>query len=146
MADYLKPLPDLDDEHTRPYWDYLKQHELRLQRCLDCGHIRFPVLPACTDCLSDRFEWAKLSGRGKLWSWVNFHHLYQPGWKNELPYNVAYVLLDEGIGIITNLVQVAQEDLAFDAPVEVYFDDVTDEVTLPKFQLARSARSGGQDR
>lgn len=138
MAEYTKLLPDLDNPHTRPYWDYVKQHDFRMQRCLECGHIRFPVTPVCTDCLSNRFEWARLSGRGKVFSWVHFYHVYQKGWQDEMPYNVAYVLLDEGIGLITNLVGVKPEEIAFDMPVEIYYDDVTDEVSLPKFQPVRS--------
>ena len=138
MAEYTKPLTDLDNEHTRPYWDCLKQHDCRLQRCSDCGHVRFPVGPVCTDCLSDRYEWARLSGRGTVWSWVRFHHLYHKGWQDELPYNVAYVLLEEGIGLITNLVDVAFEEITFEMPVEVAYDDVTDEVSLPKFQPVRA--------
>ena len=136
MTEYAKILPDLDNEYTRPYWEYLKQHEFRMQRCLNCGHIRFPVTPVCTDCLSEQFEWAKLSGRGKVWSWVQFHHRYHRGWENDIPYNVTYVLLDEGIGLITNLVHFKHEDIYFGLPVEVYYDDVTDAVTLPKFQPA----------
>jgi uncharacterized OB-fold protein len=136
MAEYTKPLPDLDNEFTKPYWDHMKNHELRLQKCLDCGHVRFPVLPICTDCLSDRFEWAELSGKGTVWSWVEFQHLYNRGWTDEIPYNVVYVLLEEGIGIISNLVEVEPEDIRFDMPVEIVFDDVTPEVTLPKFRPA----------
>jgi uncharacterized protein len=141
MAEYLKPLPDLSNEHTRPFWDYVKQHELRLQKCQDCGHIRFPATPVCTECLSDKTEWAKMSGRGTVWSWNQFFHLYNKGWQDEMPYNVAYILLEEGIGFITNLVTIKNEDIRFDMPVEVYFDDVTDEVTLPKFQPAKSVTS-----
>ncbi|MCC7368534.1 MAG: OB-fold domain-containing protein [Chloroflexi bacterium] len=138
MAEYLKPLPDLDNEITRPFWDHIKNHELRMQKCTDCGHVRFPVTPVCTDCLSDSFEWALLSGKGTLWSWNQVYHLYNKGWQDEMPYNVGYVLLDEGIGLITNMVNVDVADLRFDMPVEVVFDDVTPEVTLPKFQPARS--------
>ncbi len=138
MADYKKILPNLNDEQSRPYWEYVKAHELRLQKCLACGHIRFPANPVCTDCLSPSTEWVKMSGKGVVWSWVQFHQRYHPGWEDELPYNVAYVLLEEGIGLITNLVNVAPEDIVIDMPVQVYYDDVTDEVTLPKFEPVRS--------
>src|SRR3989338_6804591 len=138
MADYKKILPNLKDEQSQPYWKYLKAHEFRLQKCQVCGHIRFPANPVCTDCLSDKTEWVQLSGKGKVWSWVQFHQQYHVGWADEIPYNVAYVLLDEGIGLITNLVHVAPEDILIDMPVQIYYDDVTEEVTLPKFEPARA--------
>lgn len=138
MAEYLKPLPALDNEQTQPYWDHLKQHNFSLQKCQACGHIRFPVLSVCPDCLSDQAEWVPLSGRGKVWSWVKFFQLYHPGWENETPYNVVYVLLDEGIGIMSNLVNVDPDDIYMEMPVQVYYDDVTSEVTLPKFEPIQS--------
>jgi uncharacterized OB-fold protein len=141
MAEYIKPLPDLSDPHTRTFWDYLKQHELRMQKCQDCGHIRFPVTPVCTDCLSDRTEWAKLSGKGTVWSWNVFYHVYGKGWQDEMPYNVVYVLLDEGIGLISHLQDIKNEEITFDMPVEVVFDDVTPEVTLHKFRPAQSVKA-----
>ncbi len=138
MAEYTKPLPDLENDLTRPYWDYLKQHDFRLQRCKKCGHIRFPALPVCTDCLSPETEWVPMSGKGRVYSFVRFQQLYHKGWEDEIPYNVAYVLLDEGIGLITNLVNVSDEDMTIDMPVEIVYDDVTNDITLLKFQPARA--------
>lgn len=135
-SDYKKPLPDLKDEDAQPFWENLKAHKFTLQKCSQCGHIRYPILPNCPDCLSGEFEWAPLSGRGKVWSWVQFYQLYNRGWEGETPYNVTYVLLDEGIGLITNLVGIAHEDVRMEMPVEVYYDDVTPDVTLLKFQAA----------
>jgi len=135
-AEYKKVLPDLKGEDTRPFWDNLKAHRFCLQKCLECGHIRFPVQTSCPDCLSGRFEWQQMSGKGKVWSWVQFYQLYHRGWEGETPYNVAYVLLDEGIGVITNLVNIEHEAIRMEMPVEVYYDDVTPDVTLLKFQPA----------
>ncbi len=134
MAEYLKVLPDIENEDVKPFWDALKSHKFCLQKCAICGHVRFPVSPNCTDCLSDQWEWAEMSGKGKVWSFVEFYQRYHRGWEDELPYNVAYVLIDEGLGLITNLVNVAREDIQIDMPVEVYFDDVTENVTLLKFK------------
>ena len=58
-------------------------------------------------CAAGQWEWAEMSGKGKIWSFVEFYQRYHKGWENELPYNVAYVLIDEGLGLITNLVNVA---------------------------------------
>ena len=73
-------------------------------------------------------------GRGKVWSWIVMWQRYFPAFEPDLPYNVAYVELDEGPKLMTNLVDVASEDIRCDMPVEVVFDEVTDEISLPKFR------------
>ena len=62
------------------------------------------------------------------------HQRYYPAFEAEIPYNVAYVQLEEGPKLMTNLVEVAEEDIRCDMPVEVVFEDITDEFALPKFR------------
>jgi hypothetical protein len=64
---------------------------------------------------------------------VVFHHSYFPGFRQELPYNVACVRLAEGPLLFTNLVGVEQGSLRVDMPVQVQFIDVTPEWSLPMF-------------
>jgi uncharacterized OB-fold protein len=80
-----------------------------------------------------------VSGRGTLFSYVIYHRPYHPGFKGELPYNVSIVELEEGPRMVTNIVGIANDELRIGMPVEVIFDDVTEDVTLPKFQPSRSA-------
>lgn len=131
---YDKPLPVLTAEN-RGHWEAARQHELRLQRCEECGYVRFPIAPVCPRCLSQRAQWDRLSGRGTIASWVVFHKAYWPGFRAELPYVVVQVALEEGPRYISNLVGPRDQTIAIGMPVEVLFDDVTDEVTLPKFRL-----------
>ena len=70
-------------------------------------------------------------------SWVVFHQAYFSSFKDDIPYNVAEVELEEGPRLLTNLVAVDNNDITIDMPVEIVFDDVTDEVTLAKFRPAR---------
>ena len=79
-------------------------------------------------------EWSSVSGRGRVYTWTIFHQLYHPGFQNDVPYNVAVIKLDEGPQLVSNVVGCRNEDIKLDMPVEVVFDDVTDEVTLPKFR------------
>ncbi|MBI2847623.1 MAG: Zn-ribbon domain-containing OB-fold protein [Chloroflexi bacterium] len=132
-TEYNKPLPDIN-ELTKPYWDAAKRHELVIQRCSDCGHYRNPPSPNCPRCLSPNAHWPKLSGRGKVFSWVVFHRVYAPGFANEVPYNVAVVELDEGPKVISNIIDCKLEDIKVGMPVEVTFEDVTDEVSLTRFR------------
>ena len=133
MPEYTKPLPVIT-ENSRPFWDAAKRHELSLQKCNNCGKYWYPSGPVCPFCWSRDYEWAKLSGRGKVSSWVIFHQRYFESFSEDIPYNVAQVELEEGPRITTNLVGVKNEDIRMDMPVHVVFDDVTPEVTLPKFR------------
>lgn len=131
---YNKPLPTITSL-TRPYWEAAKNHELRLQRCDDCGHVWFPPSYCCPKCLGDHMTWTKMSGRAKLWSWIDIWQMYYRGFAEERPYIVAYVELEEGPRLMSTIVDVEGSDLCCDMPLEVTFDDVTDEVTLPKFRV-----------
>ena len=122
---YPKPLPARSPLNA-PYGDGLKRHELRLQRCQDCGTIWFPPAPFCPGCWSRQVLWQTLSGRGTVNAWVVFHQAYFASFTADVPYNVAEVELDAGPRLLTNLVA-----------VEIVFDDVTDEVTLAKFRPRR---------
>jgi uncharacterized OB-fold protein len=130
---YNKPLPIINDDN-RQYWAYCRQHELRMQRCDSCGYIRFPPGILCPRCHSMEAGWAKLSGKGKIYSFVVYRASYHPSYENDIPYVVAVIQLAEGPRMESNITGATVEDLKVDMPVEVYFDDVTDEITLPKFR------------
>jgi len=132
---YEKLLPRID-EMSRPYWEGAKRHELLLQKCEECGHYRYPQGETCPSCLSDRLEWVKVSGQGSVYTWTVFHQAYHPAYKDDIPYAVVVVELEEGPRMITNLVNCRIEDIKMGMPVEVVFDDVTEEVSLPKFRPA----------
>ena len=130
---YSKPLPAISSLN-RPYWDALKQRELRLQKCAGCGKVWYPPSPLCPACWSREFTWERLSGRGRVNSWVVFHQSYFRGYDSELPYNVAEVELEEGPRLLTNLVGIKNDEIRAGIPVEIVFDDVNAEVTLAKFR------------
>jgi len=133
MAEYKKPLPAISSLN-QSYWEGLKRHELTLQRCGDCGKVWYPPAPFCPQCWSRNVTWQKLSGRGKVNTWVVFHQAYFSAFKDALPYNVAEVELEEGPRLLTNLVAVDNADIEVGMPVEIVFDEVTEEVTLAKFR------------
>ena len=132
MVEYSKPLPEITPDN-KPFWDACKQHELSLQRCQGCGHLRLPS-PICPECLSMNSEWIKVSGRARLYTWTTIFQRYHPAFAEELPYNVAVVELEEGPRLITNIVGCSHEDLRIGMEVEVDYEDVTEEITLPKFK------------
>ena len=136
-AQYQKPLPAISSLN-QPYWEGLKRRELRMQCCDGCGRVWFPPSPLCPRCWSRQFTWKRLAGRGRVNSWVVFHQAYFKAYERDLPYNVAEVELDEGPRILTNLVEVANDAIRAGMPVEIVFDDVTDDITLAKFKPVAS--------
>ena len=135
MTTYEKPLPTVNED-TAPFWEYCKKHELRMQKCKQCGHVRYPPSIVCPKCHSMEAEWTKLSGKGKIYTFCIYHQVYHEAYGKDVPYNVATIHLDEGPGFISNIVGCKLEDIKVDMPVEVYFEDITDEFTLPKFKPA----------
>jgi len=133
-TEYRKPLPRIHDPRSRPYWEAAKRHELRMQRCPKCGYVRFPPGRYCPECLEASDTWITLSGRGTVWSFGIYDHVFNQAFNDDIPYNVALVELEEGPRLITNIVGIPNEAIAIGMPVEVAFDDVTDEVTLVKFR------------
>ncbi len=130
---YQKPLPHID-EVNRPFWEAAKRHELVLQKCQECGHYRYPPGSICPHCLSDRLTWVKVSGRGTVHTWTVFHRAYHPAFTQDVPYAVVVIELEEGPRLLSNLVDCKIEGIRVGRPVEVVFEDVTTEVTLPKFR------------
>jgi uncharacterized OB-fold protein len=135
MSDYAKPLPRVT-ALNQPFWEATRQHELRLQRCVGCARFRYPPSPVCPECLSEENEWARVSGRGTVTTWVVFHRKYFESFAPDLPYHVVQVQLEEGPRLTANLVDVPNDELRVGMPVDVVFDDVTPEVTLIRFRRA----------
>ncbi len=131
-----KPLPAINED-TAPYWEGTRAGELRAQRCADCAHLRFPPSILCPRCLSEHAEWQRLSGRGKIFTYIVVHRPQHPAFFSDAPYNVAIVELEEGLRTHTAIVGCANEDLRVGMPVEVVYEKIDDEVTLPKFKPVR---------
>ena len=140
MTEYNGPLPK-PDRDSAVYWDAARRHELVLQRCNSCHRFRFYPRSVCPHCLSDEFEWQTASGRGHIYSFTVIHRSPSPAFRDRVPYVLALVELEEGVRMMTNIVGCDPEAVAIGEAVEVTFDDVTDEVTLPKFRLATADRA-----
>lgn len=137
MADYVKPIPEPDGV-TRPFWESLKAHQMRIQRCNDTGKFFFYPRGMSPFTLSENVSWEPVSGRGVIHTFTIIHQNRAPGFVDELPYVVAMVELDEGARLMTNIIDVAPdpEQVKIGMPVEIVYEDVTEEITLPKFRPA----------
>jgi uncharacterized OB-fold protein len=133
---YAKPLPHIDEE-MRPWWEAAQRHELYIQKCGDCGDLRFHPRTLCTNCMSSRTEWIRCSGRGKVYTFTVTFQNGSSGFRDSLPYVLAWVELEEGVKMLTNIVECPPDQVKIDQRVEAVFDDVTPDVTLVKFRPTR---------
>jgi len=128
-----KPVP-VPTRETQPYWEGCKSHELRIQKCAACGHAQFYPRLYCTACMSDKVEWIKASGRGKVLSFTIVYRPVTQAFAGDVPYVVALITLDEGPQLMSNVVGCPPEQVSIGMPVEVTFEDWTEEISVPKFK------------
>jgi uncharacterized OB-fold protein len=131
MSDYIKPLPK-PSPTSRPFWEAARRHELTLQQCGDCQAYIYYPRDRCPQCFSDKLNWQRVSGRGKVYSYTVVRRASTRSFA-DAPYVLAIVELDEGVRMTTNIVA-PPEKVKVGMPVTVTFDDVTPEHTLVKFQ------------
>jgi uncharacterized OB-fold protein len=140
MADlYSGPIPKPTPE-TRPFWDAAKQHRLIIQACDACGTRYFYPRPLCPTCLSRRVRWIDASGRARLHTFV-INHRPPRGFPVPPPFVIGIVELEEGPRLMSHIVGVTPDPavLRCELPLEVVFEDLTAEITLPKFRPRASA-------
>jgi uncharacterized OB-fold protein len=130
------PRPEPADAAEARFWDFLAAGELRLQRCAACSTFRHPPRPACAACGSADDEWVPSPGRGEVWTFTVIHPPTLPAFAHRTPYGAVVVRLDEGVFMVSNLVDVEVDDLAVGSRVEVVITEVDDELRLPLFRAA----------
>ena len=135
MREYKKPIPVITPE-MRPFFEAAKRHQLVVQRCQQCGTYRFPAREICSNCLSRAAAWVPVRGAGEVFSYNVMHQVYHPGFADEVPYAVVVVKLAEGAKMNSNLVGVPPPAIRIGMRVQVVFEEISDEVTLPKFAPA----------
>ena len=135
---YRKPLPN-PSFVSQPFWDAAKEHRLVYQRCRLCGTNVFYPRDICPgpDCFGvGTLDWVESSGKGTVYSFTASYQPAHPAFKEDVPYMLAIVELEEGWRMNTNIINSDPSDVAIGMKVEVVWDDVTPEITLPKFQIA----------
>jgi uncharacterized OB-fold protein len=132
-ADYKKPLPEITAE-SRPFWDGCRRHEFLVQRCGDCGAFQHYPRGVCARCWGRTLEWRPTAGRGRIYTFTVTHRTQARGFKDETPYALAWVELEEGVQVLGNVVGCDPARIAIGMPVRVIFEDVTPELSLPRFE------------
>jgi len=121
----------------RRFWEGAVEGVLRLPRCDECGLVIFYPRLWCPGCHSDHTTWSELSGRGTVYSYTVTRRI--PGrWREHIPFVLAYVELEEGPRVLTNVVGCDPETVAIGMPVVAVFDDAGDGTAILRFQPAEA--------
>jgi uncharacterized protein len=129
-----RPAPLLtEDNHF--FWDGAREGRLVGQKCGRCDRLRHPPRPACPHCHSLEFEIVDLSGAGVVYSYSILHHPQNPAF--EYPVVAALIDLDEGVRVLSNLVDVDNSEIVIGMPVTVAFRPTRHDAAVPVFTPRR---------
>ena len=134
------PRPDPANEDDARFWAALRAGELRVQRCATCGEFRHPPRPVCAHCGSTRTDWPVVSGTGEVWSFTIVHPPTLPAFADRTPYGAVVVRLDEGVFLVSNVIDCPVDELAVGLRVELEIVAVDDDLQLPLFRASGTAR------
>ena len=138
------PVPDPGNEDDAAFWDALAEGELRIQRCIACGVLRHPPRPVCAHCGSTERGWQVVSGAGEVWSFTVVHPPTLPAFADRTPYGSVVVRLDEGVFLVSNIVDCPVDELAVGMPVELALTKIAadqsagGDLVLPYFRRSSS--------
>ena len=86
-------LDDLDVENLA-FFKHCAAHNFHLQKCAQCGLLRYPPTTACPWCMSPKSDWVPVDAKGAVHSYTEVHHAIQPAFKAHTPYLILLVDLD----------------------------------------------------
>jgi uncharacterized protein len=136
-ANLTKPLPTITPE-AKPFWDGAANNKLLMQRCRDCGKYVWTPRPSCFECGSEHLDWQELSGRGEVYSFTVIRQVVgraaSPAFEKDIPYVIAWIDLNEGPRMISNVVGCPVENVKLGMKVSVTFEQQSADIWLPKFK------------
>lgn len=131
---YDKPLPDVTNPRTEPFWAALRDRRLTVQRCPSCHALRYPAATICPECLTTGGEWTDISPHGTLWSYIVYHRALSAAFADDIPYAVGVVEVEDRLHVLARI-DAPLEEISIGAAMEARFADVTDNVTLLRWGL-----------
>ncbi|WP_066929383.1 bifunctional MaoC family dehydratase N-terminal/OB-fold nucleic acid binding domain-containing protein [Streptomyces sp. NBRC 110611] len=126
-----RPRPVINRDNAG-FWEGVSRHRLLIQRCGGCGTLRFPWLPGCHACGSQRWDTVESCGDGTVYSYVVMHHPPFPAFAP--PYAVGLIELAEGVRMVSDVVGVPYGEVRIGMPVRLEFRQVDEELELPVFR------------
>lgn len=127
-----RPSPAVTAESSR-YWAAGLEGVLLIGSCGVCGEVHHPPQAVCPTCWCPASEVAA-TGDGNVEAFSIVHRTSSPAFRGRVPYVVAYVRLNEGPALFTNIVGCSVDEVAIGMPVRAVFERISDSVALPLFR------------
>ncbi len=137
MKNYNKPLPEIRKE-SAPFWEGTRQGKLLVQKCNSCDARLFYPRRVCPECWSEDLGWIESNGKGTIYSCTTTYLGTAPEFKEHLPINIAWIDLDEGVRMASNIIGCGPDVAKIGDRVEVVYEKATDNITMPFFKLIDS--------
>ena len=133
-----RPIP-VPNEWTKPFWDAATRGVLALQRCQACGHFQHPPYATCVRCMAIDLAFEPVRGTGAIYAYTVMYHTGDKRFAAAVPYASIVVELDDAPGALlaANLLEAPYTEAKVGRRVEVVFEPLNDDITLPQFRLAR---------
>jgi uncharacterized OB-fold protein len=121
---------------SAPFWQAAHAQQLVIQRCDQCAKLRFYPSAGCDRCASSDFTWVRMSGRGKVYSWIVVRRTVDIAWQQRLPFVTAIVELAEQPGLLVPglLTGIEPERVRAELDVEVWFETMSPEIAVPRWR------------
>lgn len=133
-----RPVPNIHDPLTAPFWEAAARDQLTVRQCTSCkAYSHPPVFGACIECQASDFEFVPVSGRGRIYSYATIWDQRNPAFDAMLPFSVVSVELTDVPGVIfqTNLPETPIDKVEFDAPVDVFFQEIAPGIKIPQWRV-----------
>ncbi|HEU5302474.1 MAG TPA: Zn-ribbon domain-containing OB-fold protein [Acidimicrobiia bacterium] len=134
IAEWTKPLPN-PDAVNGAYWQAAADGRLLVQECPTCGHRQWYPRALCTNCAGTP-EWLECSGRGTVHTFTVIRQFGMKAFRDELPYVIAMIELEEGPLVFGNVTDCDVDDVAIGMPVEVWFTKAADDIGVASWRPA----------
>jgi uncharacterized OB-fold protein len=129
-----KPLPDVNDRVTAPYWAGTRDAKLLVPSCVHCSYRLWPPEEVCPECLSEQFSWSEITPVGTLWSYAVYHRALDPAFADEVPYAVGLIELAPDVKMY-GMIRGDLDALEIGRPATAVFERATAEVTFVRWQI-----------
>ena len=136
MTEYAKFLPEGIPGWQQPFWDSLKDHNVKVQKCDKCGVFRWVPKEICASCYEVAATWTPISGSGEIYSFTVVRRAPSAAYQADAPYVIVHVTMDEGFRMIGGLRTDAPDSVQISERVRVAYDDVTADWTILQFESA----------
>lgn len=121
-----KPIPVANPD-TAPFWEACNEEKFLIQECNSCGKTQFYPRAICKHCNGSDLKWREASGRGKVKTFTVVHHAPSPAFKDDLPYVLALIDLEEGVRAMMNVIGCNVDDVHIGMAVEIVYEQRGDQ-------------------